>query len=138
MFPKFEAPSTESIVGVIILMNFRDFTVQEDSECQAVNDAAVSSLTLTLTSCVPSFDANKIISRDPVVGRDPSEAFTMMVALLQFKCNTVKAGKRSGRGDDTVSFVEQAELAGSLIRIDESETHADDSVVVDCERTRGE
>jgi len=65
------------MLGVLIL--------HEDSEYQAVDDAAVSSLTLLLTSCVPSFDANKIISRDPVVGSEACEAFALIVELLRLE-----------------------------------------------------
>ena len=105
--------------------------MQEDSEYHAVDDAAVSSLILMLTSCVPSFKANKIISRDPVVGSIACEAFVLIVTLLQLEYMIVEAGKCSRRGDDTVSCVEQAVLIGSLIRMDESETHVDDAAAVD-------
>ena len=47
-----------------------NLTLQAESDCQAVDAAAVSSLTFMLMSCVVNFDANTDNSKDPVVGSD--------------------------------------------------------------------
>jgi len=90
-------------------------TLHEDSEYQAVDDAAVSSLIFILTSCVPNFEASNTNSRDPVVGSEVCETVMLIDTLLQLEFVTAIAGKRSMRGDETDIFVKQAELAGSLI-----------------------
>ncbi len=112
---KEEELSIDTFVGKTVDFILRDFTMQEDSEYQAVDDAAVSSLTFILTSCVPNFEASNTNSRDPVVGSEVCETVMLIDTLLLLEFVTAIAGKRSMRGDDTDIFVKQAELAGSLI-----------------------
>ena len=112
---KEEELSIDTFVGKTVDFILRDFTMQEDSEYQTVDDAAVSSLIFILTSCVPSFEANNTNSSDPVVGSDVCETFMLIDTLLQLEFVTAIAGKRSRMGDETEIFVKQAEFAGSFI-----------------------
>jgi len=104
-------------------------TLQAESDCQAVDAAAVSSLVFMLTSCKLNLDANTIISMDPVVGSNACETFVF--DILQHSVSiSAMTDCRSMRADETKICVVLAEEAGSLICTDESESQLDSSQIV--------
>ena len=104
-------------------------TLQAESDCQAVDAAAVSSLVFMLTSCKLNLDANTIISMDPVVGSNACETFVF--EILQHSVSiSAMTDCRSMRADENEICVVLAEEAGSLICTDESESHSDDAAAV--------
>jgi hypothetical protein len=117
-----------------------DLTLQAESDCQTVVVAAVSSLTFMLMSCVVNFEANTDNSKDPVVGSDAFDicGAIIVVTLVQTTFIPATSDMRSRRADDTDICVTHAENAGSLIRMDESESQAEDGVAVEWKEERGE
>ena len=117
-----------------------DLTLQVESDCQTVVVAAVSSLTFMLMSCVVNFEANTDNSKDPVVGSDAFDicGAIIVVTLVQTTFIPATSDMRSRRADDTDICVTHAENAGSLIRMDESESQAEDGVAVEWKEERGE
>ena len=117
-----------------------DLTLQVESDCQTVVVAAVSSLTFMLMSCVVNFEANTDNSKDPVVGSDAFDicGAIIVVTLVQTTFIPATSDMRSRRADDTDIYVTHAENAGSLIRMDESESQAEDGVAVEWKEERGE
>jgi hypothetical protein len=117
-----------------------DLTLQVESDCQTVVVAAVSSLTFMLMSCVVNFEANTDNSKDPVVGSDAFDicGAIIVVTLVQTTFIPATSDMRSRRADDTDICVTHAEHAGSLIRMDESESQAEDGVAVEWKEERDE
>jgi hypothetical protein len=125
---------------IACLYELGDFALQVESDCQTVVVAAVSSLTFMLMSCVVNFEANTDNSKDPVVGSDAFDicGAIIVVTLVQTTFIPATSDMRSRRADDTDICVTHAENAGSLIRMDESESQAEDGVAVEWKEERGE
>ena len=107
------------------------FTLHAESDCQTVDTAAVSSLTLMLSSRVPYLDANTNIVDEPVVGSNVCETVTFVVTFPQPVFCTAMSDKRPRRADETDICDAHPEFAGSLICTEESEIHFDRSQDVD-------
>ena len=99
-------------------------TLQAESDCQTVDATAVSILIFMLESCKLNFDANTMISNDPVVGSTVFETLAF-VTLQHSVYITAMANCCSRRADDIEICVTRAEEAGSFICTDDSESQLD-------------
>ena len=131
-------PCIEIFVWATGILKLRDFTLHTESDCQTVDAAAVSSLTLMLSSRVPYFDANTNIAEEPVVGSNVCETVTFVVTFPQPVFCTAMSDKRPRRADETDICDAHPEFAGSLICTEESKIHEDDDEAVDLKEVRGE